>query len=84
MKYEGGFRNNTFDGAGVETGDNYRYEGSYEHGFRKEGTLRWKAADGEYAYTGHFNHTNNFQGKGKHAATQECWWSPRAPTRATS
>lgn len=68
----------------METGENYRFEGHYQHGFRKEGELKWKAADGNYTYTGTFNEHNNFHGKGTFPLTQASWWSLRELTKATS
>ena len=70
--YEGGFKENRFTGKGVEQGKNFRYEGFFENGTRKEGTLEWEDESGKYKYTGHFNSNNEFHGNGTYIFMQEC------------
>lgn len=65
MKYVGGFKDNTFHGLGVETGENYKYEGKYINGLKNEGKMTWKDKNGNYEYLGTFNQNNKFHGKGK-------------------
>ena len=62
--YEGGFKNNKFDGKGLERGDKYTFKGTFIDGARSKGLLKWDAEDGEYIYEGTFNSQNQFHGKG--------------------
>lgn len=41
LKYEGGFKGNTFDGEGKEEGPQHTFEGTYLDGKRIYGDLKW-------------------------------------------
>ena len=58
LTYEGGFKNNLFNGEGKEYSAKHTFSGTYENGVKKVGELKWWAAPGEenqYCYYGKFD-----------------------------
>ena len=66
LTYTGGFRDNKFDGKGIERGknDSYVFQGTYINGARERGILEWSGEGGQYKYEGPFNAQNQFHGHG--------------------
>ena len=62
LKYNGDFKNNTFDGQGREKSSSHQFEGTYKKGLKVSGTLQWNVGLDEYIYTGTFNDKNQFHG----------------------
>lgn len=52
LTYNGGFRDNTFDGEAYEEGRDYKFVGYYSCGVRQRGTLTWYVEGKEYKYEG--------------------------------
>jgi hypothetical protein len=61
--YKGSFRDNLQHGPGSETGDGYTFEGHFEAGHKKTGTLTWKKGKDTLTYKGQFSN-NLFEGRG--------------------
>ena len=59
MTFRGGFSNDCFEGAGIEEGPGYMFEGDFSEGHRVKGELKWKDKDGfDCIYRGTFNQFN--------------------------
>ena len=54
MTYKGDFKNNKFDGKGVERGLDYIYSGTFSDGERVKGVLQWTQGKTQYTYKGSF------------------------------
>lgn len=59
-KYCGEFVDNVLNGAGKEEGQHYKFDGTYLHGRRVNGTLEWVKDGKQYKYTGSFDEENQF------------------------
>lgn len=53
--YKGEFKENTFEGKGIEKGPRHSFNGLYMKGEKYHGVFQWKDEDGEYTYKGSFD-----------------------------
>lgn len=67
LTFEGGFKQNLFNGEGRERSDRHSFEGTYENGVRRCGELKWWSQPGEqnkHSYYGKFDSDGLFCDEG--------------------